>query len=202
MSLVPCLNLRAPLPPTRDWAMSPDLLSVLAGLINERRPRRILELGGGVSTLVQAYCLKNAGAGTLLSIDHDPSFASISENALVSHGLENVADVIVAPLVEIEVRGHRGLWYDTETIGDIGIVDMLVVDGPPGYLQKMSRYPAVPVLMKHLSSDAVIVVDDADRDDEKIMVKLWLELFDNLSVEHVETEKGACILKLGTRLSR
>ena len=43
------LGLQHPLPPTRGWAASPDLLVELVRLIDETRPEHVLELGSGVS---------------------------------------------------------------------------------------------------------------------------------------------------------
>ena len=55
-------------------------------------------------------------------------------------------------------------------------IDFLFVDGPPGKLQPFSRYPALPVLMPHLSPDAHILVDDGLRDNEAKMIDLWRDL--------------------------
>jgi hypothetical protein len=50
---------------------------------------------------------------------------------------------------------------------DIDEIDLLLVDGPPGSLGEMARYPALHVLESQLASNAVVILDDADRPDER-----------------------------------
>ena len=44
------LKFSAPIPPTRSWAASPDLLLTIADLVRTRKPRLVVELGSGIST--------------------------------------------------------------------------------------------------------------------------------------------------------
>ncbi|MFM7860460.1 MAG: hypothetical protein ACKO8C_03520, partial [Candidatus Nanopelagicaceae bacterium] len=48
------LELSAPLPATRGWVASPDLLLTISQLVKEHKPKLVVELGSGVSTLVVA----------------------------------------------------------------------------------------------------------------------------------------------------
>ena len=59
----------------------------------------------------------------------------------------------------------------------------------------------VKLLWDRLSQDAVIVLDDADRDDERATVEEWLALYPELTVERLRHEKGAVILRRGHRRS-
>ena len=52
--LLSLLKFSAPVPPTRSWAASPDLLLTLAQLVRKHNPKLVVELGSGVSTLVVA----------------------------------------------------------------------------------------------------------------------------------------------------
>ena len=54
VSLYAVVKPRLPLPATRGWAMAPDMAGLVYATVIERRPRRVLELGSGVSTLVAA----------------------------------------------------------------------------------------------------------------------------------------------------
>ncbi|MES9855801.1 MAG: hypothetical protein ABW166_04240 [Sedimenticola sp.] len=40
---------------------------------------------------------------------------------------------------------------------------MLVIDGPSGFIQKHSRYPALPLLFDKLSNNGMVFLDDAAR---------------------------------------
>jgi hypothetical protein len=80
---------------------------------------------------------------------------------------------------------------------DLPPIDMLIVDGPPKHTQKWARYPALPLLVERLGSKALILCDDADRRDERETVDRWLHEFPCLHQEHLETEKGALLLRMG-----
>ena len=70
--LLRLLNLSAPIPSTRSWAASPDVLLTLLELSQSSTPARILDLGSGMSTLVLA---KSAPQATIISIDNSAEFA-------------------------------------------------------------------------------------------------------------------------------
>ena len=72
---------------------------------------------------------------------------------------------------------------------------MLVIDGPSGFIQPLSRYPALPMLYDRLAQDAVIYLDDAARPDEREIATLWLDTFPEFEYEYVEAERGCTILR-------
>ena len=81
-----------------------------------------------------------------------------------------------------------------------GSPDLLIVDGPPGIAGELARYRALPLLYDRLSDEAVIIRDDAQRDEEQPIVALWLEQFDDLTAKSLPSEKGTVILRrLGAR---
>jgi hypothetical protein len=84
-------------------------------------------------------------------------------------------------------------WYSLATLPDLEI-DLLVVDGPPGALRPLARYPAGPRLLPRLASGALVFVDDAIRVDETEMVRRWMSEFPGLRQEIHEAEKGLLIL--------
>jgi len=189
------LKLRRPLPSMRKYTIFPDFASTLVGLIREKKPGLILELGSGVSTIIVGYCLEELGKGRILSIEHDKKYAGITRRNLGLHGLEDYARVIHAPLKELRFGDRTWHWYDRTKLKSIKNVDMLVVDGPPGPMQKLSRYPALPVLYKQLAPGAVVVLEDAKRTDERQVVKMWMKEFRGFEYEFVDTQKGAAILR-------
>ena len=69
--LIALLKFTAPIPPTRSWAASPDLLLTLVDLVRRYKPQLVVELGSGVSTLIVA----KAGAKKVISIDNSDEFA-------------------------------------------------------------------------------------------------------------------------------
>jgi predicted O-methyltransferase YrrM len=189
------LRVRHPLPPMRGWAISPDFANIVISCIRESKPKLVLEAGSGVSTLVIAYCLQEIGEGVVVSLDHNEQYSALTAANVAKHQLQDTATVIYARLKEVAIHDKNWLWYDTEYLRNMGPIDMLVIDGPPAATQKLARYPALPVLFHLLSDDAIILLDDAFRPDEKEIVKLWLEEFGDFSLEEINAEKGAAILR-------
>ena len=73
---------------------------------------------------------------------------------------------------------------------------MLVIDGPPGFIQKHSRFPALPLLFDKMADQSIIFMDDAAREDEKEIVSMWLEMNDGISHEYIETERGCSVFNI------
>lgn len=194
-SMYAFLDFTALLPPMRDWVISPDFATILISEILENKPKTIVEASSGLSTLVSAYCLKKQGAGQVISLDHDRKYAGVSQANVVKHGLDNLAIVHHAPLISHTIDGRDWQWYDFSSLGDIDEIDMLIIDGPPKDVQALSRYPALPLLLKRMSATAIILLDDAGRKDEREIVARWLREFPEFDEEFVETEKGAAILR-------
>lgn len=195
MSLYNGLDITAPLPPSRGWAVSPDFAAILASLIQEHRPGLVVEAGSGLSTLISAYVLRKNGGGQVISLDHNEVYAAATTRNVAAHGLEDLARVIFAPLIRTSIHEKDWLWYDTKALQNVQSIDILVVDGPPASTQRLARYPALPILAPLLSDNAIIVIDDAFRPDERQMVARWLEEFDGFTARDVDTEKGTVILQ-------
>jgi hypothetical protein len=73
---------------------------------------------------------------------------------------------------------------------------MLVIDGPSGFIQKNSRYPALPLLYSRLSDGCRVFLDDAARPEEQEIVSLWQTRFPNLEVETVAASRGCAVLTI------
>lgn len=194
LSIVSVLSLRHPLPRLGDWAVSPDAAASVVGLVLERRPKLVLECGSGVSTVLAAYALERVGAGRLVALEHDPVYAARTQADLRAHGLQDVARVVLAPLVSTEVGDSTYNWYDTSGLTTDEPVDLLFVDGPPSRTGVMARYPAMPLLRSRLADDALVVLDDAGRPDERRIVERWSQEEPGLSVTWLEHERGTAVL--------
>ena len=194
-SVYAALNIAQPLPPMRGWGVSPDFADLTISLIHEVKPSVIVEAGGGVSTLIAAYTLKKEGSGLVVSLDQDETFAEITRANVNRHGLGDFASVRHAPLRKVMIDGRPWLWYDLNKLEDVKTVDMLIVDGPPGNIQRMARYPALPLLLSRLSDRAVIVLDDCFRHAEKEILARWLREFPGFNHQVVATEKVTVILR-------
>lgn len=66
----------------------------------------------------------------------------------------------------------------------------MFVHGPPGDTQSKARYPALPLCHSLLSKDAIVILDDYYREDEKEMATLWAERYPGFTLRIVPHEKG------------
>ncbi|GEM_PF-659299 len=196
LSIHSLFRLRAPLPPMGGWAISPDCARIYIEHILEVRPRLIVELGTGVSTVLAGYCLERLGSGKIVAIDHDPRFSSASSRLLRLHGLEKLAAVRHLPLVNITIDQSQWRWYNPILFEDLGEIDLLLVDGPPQdeNLRVLVRYPTIPVLLARLSEHAIILMDDAARESEKRAIERWTKEFPIQIAATYDTEKGTICL--------
>ncbi|ADI03583.1 hypothetical protein SBI_00462 [Streptomyces bingchenggensis BCW-1] len=183
------------MPQPTKWTASPDLLLFLISHIQERRPVSILDIGSGATTVWMANALRHFEIpGKIISIDHDKSFGAVTAATLTQQGLDTYADVRIAPLVEVDIKGERRHWYDPTQLEDVENCDMAVIDGPPGFTHPLSRYPALPMLESKLSSDARIFLDDASRPDEREIVERWCREYPDWSSDFIDHEKGTAVL--------
>jgi chaperonin cofactor prefoldin len=174
------LKFDLPLPATRNWAASPDFLLHLYQHIAAHRPKVVVELGSGVSTLVAAAALAaNGDDGRLYSLDHDGAYARATSELLSQHGLSHIASVHHAPLgpwqpPHATELGEEWQWYSVpEAVNALDAINLLVVDGPPKATGPVARYPAVPHFRSRLTPGSTILLDDARRPDEKTAAEAW-----------------------------
>lgn len=196
-SLHQIIKPRLPLPQTREWAVSPDFINILVTQIKITKPKIILELGSGVSTIIAGYILETYHIdGKIISLEHKKQYLDVTYKNIINHKLQNVATVIHAPLEAATFNDNRHLWYSLDAIKDITHIDMLIVDGPPANTQKFARFPTLPALYNRLSKNAIIVLDDTNRTDEQKIMRLWEREHPHLHIEHFETEKGTTIIQI------
>lgn len=188
------LQPKYPLPPLREWVLSPDAVNSIITLIKQHQPKHMVELGGGVSTLVFSHVI---GSGHITAFDHDGHYAEVNKQNLKLHGLEDKATVYHAPLSPISIDGNNLDWYKTDDIDKLEGIDMLLIDGPPGQNFKNARYPAMPHLYSKLNKGAIIILDDAARPDEQEIIKLWMNKYPDLTLNYQYTEKGLAIFTKG-----
>ncbi len=184
--LLSLLKFSAPVPPTRSWAASPDLLLTLAQLVRTHNPKLVVELGSGVSTFV----VEKAGAKKVISIDNSAEFAGKTREVLKEHKVRGV-DIRVA-----ELKAHiSGVdWYDTNVIKDLKRIDLLIVDGPPGSKNPQARMPARAEFIAKLSPKAIIVIDDVNRDGERKLAEAFAKALPNHILTIYPHEKGTAVI--------
>jgi hypothetical protein len=173
-----------------DFAIDADFAKVILGEL-ARGPRRVLECGSGVSTLLQASYLEAVGEGTVVSLEHDEHWARQTRSMLAATGLSHRAQVINAPLTRQVVDETEVSWYDVSALKRTDEpFDLLVVDGPPTS-NDLSRWPVVQALRDQLAPNVTILLDDGRRRSETLTARRWLRDLGGGELFWIDTVKGA-----------
>jgi uncharacterized membrane-anchored protein YhcB (DUF1043 family) len=166
----------------KGWAASPGLLAELYLEIRRTKPRLVLDLGSGLTTLVAAYAVAANGTGKVVAWEHLESIRGKSEALIIQHSLETVAKVEFHPLHQIELDGQEYAWFEVSGLSSAS-VDILVVDSPPGRTGPLARFPAVPLLKEFLSERSTVVLDDCHRPDELATLDKWSQYLPQAELE-------------------
>lgn len=167
-----------PLPAVGSYALRTAAVEELIRTIRVTQPSQVVECGSGSSTAWIALCLESIGKGHLTSLESGDGYARRTRELLEELGVSHRVSVVDAPLAASEIAGGE-TWYDipdTTVLPDS--IDVLLVDGPPSSGGARIREPAMTALYPRLAVDAVVLVDDADRPDERAMIEHWIEAFD------------------------
>ncbi|HEB82857.1 MAG TPA: class I SAM-dependent methyltransferase [Gammaproteobacteria bacterium] len=187
------LHLEQSLPVNENWTAAADFLHLLADYCLREKPETIVECSSGASTLVLSRCCQLNEKGRVYSLENGAEFVQQTRQQLDDFGLADYASVLHAPMKDYLLRNRKFQWYDLTHFYPRGI-DLLVIDGPPGVMQKHSRYPALPLLGSHLARQCLIFLDDASRPDERDIVRCWMQEHDEFETEFVDTERGCSVL--------
>ena len=182
------------LPVTEKWSAAADFLEIISDYCLENRPETIVECSSGTSSLVLSQCCRLNNFGHIYSLENGEEFVNQTRQQLDDFSLSEYCDVFFAPLKTIVLEDEKFKWYDLEKLPEAEI-DLLIIDGPPGFIQRQSRYPALPLLSKRLAKECAVFLDDAARDDEQEIVRRWLKTYPEFQVDYIANERGCCILK-------
>lgn len=194
-SLQQQLKLIQGIPYTENWTAGADFLQIIVDDCLETKPSLVFECSSGLTTLMLARCCQINGGGRVVSLENGQEYAEATRSYIEKYGLQEFADVVFAPLISKKFDDVEYSWYSIEKVPEDDI-DMLVIDGPSGYIGKHARYPALPVCYSSLASQSKVYLDDAARPDEREIVSLWCARFPGLSHEFIETTRGCSILTL------
>lgn len=130
----------------------------------------ILECGSGLSTILLGVICSKTG-NSLVTLEHMPRWAKRVKRVLQAYHLDRV----VLHTVDL-VRYNTYAWYDNSPIPAALNFGLVICDGPPGDTWG-GRYGLLPVMGKHLQSQAIILLDDAQRPGEQEVLQRWASEF-------------------------
>lgn len=185
---------RALLPVPSKWSMTPQVLEYLLRTIRTRDVRTVVELGSGTSTAWLASAVAGRPHARLVCFEHDDHFALLTLQQLEAVELGDAVDMRCRPLAPVDIEGETFLWY--QGFEDLSDIDLLIVDGPPGDTGPRARYPALPLLLEKMSVGGVVVLDDANRDDEISIIDRWSGRNGGRAVTLVDSVDRAAVLRV------
>lgn len=172
-----------------NWSISPMGALELYHRLTSTRPTRILDVGSGLSTVVAAVAAAGYG-GRVVSLEHDLEYAERTRAMIRSAGVDDFADVVVAPLTDASHPCGSGPWYSGQPVGTF---DFIVVDGPP--LATGGRRAVFPAVARHRRRNWELWLFDANRPDEQKSLAAWAERFRfDVSIEQIDPT-GVAVLR-------
>jgi glycosyltransferase involved in cell wall biosynthesis len=181
-----------------DYMIDKELANFLITFIIKNTPKKILECGPGVSTLIMAKIAKLLDLNlSIIALEHNKKYYEILLEKIKKEGVEDFVNLLHAPLKEYTFEGDIFYWYDLDinTISDDEL-DLMIVDGPPGDIQEKSRFMALPLMINKLKNNSYIILDDVHRDDEKEILNDWHNMFSIDSISEVGMNHKSSFLKL------
>lgn len=180
------------LPHLGSWKADTWFLWRIVEAIERLRPREVVELGCGASSLVIARALQRNGGGQLTSFDQHADFVAATGRWLGLHGL--AASLRHAPIVE-DPSSWSSTWYDLAALP--AQIELLVIDGPPWTLNPFIRGRA-EVLFDRIVPGGMVLLDDAARPGERVVAARWRRNWPEFRFTLLPGAKGTLI---GERLA-
>ena len=193
-------------PPLEDrpWALATDTLRFIVAMIRHTKPQHILELGSGVSTRVMAWaCTAEQSRCHITSVDHDFELMDLVTAKLPRDNDTEPVTYVHAPLVARQCAGVSLPMYSIrpDQLACAKPADLVVVDGPPRALG--GRAGMLQQAMHHARSGSLLLLDDANRSDERKVLASWDDAFgEAISVRRLpDFVKGLAVVQIHSCLT-
>jgi predicted O-methyltransferase YrrM len=126
----------------------------------------ILECGSGLSTILIGAIAKKQGQSHF-ALEHNSEWAIKVKKYLNRYKIDSVVQC-TKPLKDY----GDFCWYDVPLESMPDSFSLVVCDGPPGST-KGGRYGLAPIMRERLKPGSIILLDDAEREQELAIAKLW-----------------------------
>jgi hypothetical protein len=147
------------------WAGNYSFFYVLNRILNDYKPKNILDLGLGESSkFISAYLDNFLFESNHTIVEQDPIWISAFNDKFT---LSSRSKIVFCELAEIFIHGHKVNVYKefNDIINDD--YDLYIVDGPFGS-NRFSRYDIVKLVEKFtLDKEFIILMDDSERQGEQ-----------------------------------
>lgn len=173
---------------TGDWVISRALASFLVSAVVELGCHRILEFGAGTSSLLLATALAEGKGGQLTSVEQDPAWCRGQWEKVTALATVDAQMIVAQPQWTL---GLMGIFFSfkaaREQIIRQGPYDLVLVDAPQYWL---GREGVLPLVYRQLMPGAWIILDDAGRGGERLVLYQWLNTCPGLKLVHYDASFG------------
>lgn len=190
-------------PAADAWTIPVELAALLRQIVDEIRPRAILEFGAGSSTAVLAEALAAIGGGALTCVDQQSHLASAWLDKARAAG--NVDLQVIDSPIELRLTNNGIIFTYTaarEAILDRGPYDLVFIGAPQ---TAWGRHCTLPLVYGSLNDRALVVVDDGGRRMTRALVRRWMKTHGSLQVMKSDRKlggRGVMVLVRSGRLLR
>lgn len=165
------------------WSSSYSMIHhVINDLIVYNR-KNILEFGMGNSTLYISHAIKrlelNCG---ITSVDSNKEWIEIFKNQNTIFESESFISIVLAPIEQ----NTNGQWYSESSLNNqipsSSKFDVIIIDGPSSTIHKNIRQNGVDYILKILSDNFIIFIDDVFRSEENDLIQIFKEKIPGISM--------------------
>ncbi len=176
------------------WAVGYIFLYVLYRILDETRPKRIIEFGIGQSTKMLNQFSDFNNEARIISFEHDLEWIDFFSRTVIPSGNLEIRKV---DLVASEYKGFKSMVYDMSSINDEKF-DLILLDGPYG-AKRFSRNHIMKLIPGNIdSNNFCILMDDYDRLGEKETAMDIFSVLDSTSIKYYTRiysgKKDICII--------
>lgn len=163
-----------------SWAFDAATLALLKFLFERDEPPTVLEFGAGVSTLALALWMKSCWKDEqtrVYSVEQNSWQIEKTRERLRKNGLEQQVALFHAPLQSQTVFDVEGEFYDLSACLEqlrSACPHWILVDGPAG--DDFTRFGSLAQLQQVAAPNATWFLDDATRDEERVIMEKWTQL--------------------------
>ncbi|PMB39151.1 hypothetical protein CEN40_24345 [Fischerella thermalis CCMEE 5205] len=132
-----------------------------------KTPGPILECGSGLTTILLGLLAGRRGV-EIWSLEHIPQWYTRINTVLERYEISGV-NLCLSPLHDF----GGFCWYNPPFPCLPNNFCLVICDGPPSNQTPGGRYGLLPIFGQHLCDNALILLDDADREGEAEVLRRW-----------------------------
>ncbi|WP_405350664.1 hypothetical protein [Ruminobacter amylophilus] len=180
------------------WAVGYQFLYVMYRILNEVKPKSILEMGLGQSTRMIAQYVRASSDVNHYVVEHDPGWIEFFSNNFAVPESTTIVQLPwdFRPYKEAErVRCYKDFAANFKD----KVFDFISIDGPlGGDMHQYARIDTLSIVPESLAENFVIMIDDTERSGEIGMIAELLAKLDAAGIKykvgHYRGEKQATVI--------